>query len=97
MAFVQIVAFRTSKIDEVQALEDKWEADTEGTRTARRSVLCRDRNDPQRYAAVVFFDSYESAMENNNLPATAEFAKRLADVVDGEPTFTDLEVIADRQ
>jgi hypothetical protein len=96
MAFMQIMEFRTSKIEEIEALEDQWLADTEGIRTVRRSVLCRDRNDPQRYAVVVFFDSYESAMVNNDLPATADFAKRTAELIDGDFVFHDLDVMADR-
>lgn len=96
MAFVQIMEFRTSKIDEIEALEQQWLAETEGTRTARRSLLCRDRNDPQRYSVVVFFDSYESAMVNSELPATRDFAKRTADLIDGDFTFHDLDVMEDR-
>ncbi len=35
-------------------------------------------------------------MENSNLPETGEFAARWAELADGPPTFTDLEVIEDR-
>ena len=69
---------------------------TEGKRTVRRSVLTRDRNDPERYLLVVFFDSYESAMENSNLPETAQFAEQQLALLDGPPTFYDLDVVEDR-
>ena len=96
MAFIQIIELRTERIDEFEALEDEWERSTEGKRTARRSILARDRNDPTRHLAVVFFDSYESAMENSNLPETATFARQAALLLTSEMAFTDLDVIADR-
>ena len=45
---------------------------------------------------VVFFDSYESAMENSNLPETAEFADKQMQLLCGPPTFYDLDVIQER-
>ncbi len=45
---------------------------------------------------IVFFDSYESAMENSNLPETQAFAESLAALLDGPPTFLDLDVVEDR-
>ena len=71
MAFIQIIESRTKNFDELQALGDEYFQATEGQRTVRRSILTRDRNDPDRYLIIVFFDSYESAMENSNLPETA--------------------------
>jgi hypothetical protein len=68
---------------------------TEGKRTARRAVVCRDRNTPGRYFHIVFFDSYESAMENSNMPETQKLAGRLADLMDEPPKFHDLDVLED--
>ena len=96
MAFIQLIEMRTSRFDEVQALDREWEAATEGKRTLRRSLVTRDRNDPDRYVFVAFFDSYESAMENSALPETGDFAKRITDLVDGDMTFHDLDVVEDR-
>jgi hypothetical protein len=96
MGFIQIIEVRTSNADELAALEAQWEQATEGTRTTRRRILCRDRNDPTRYFNLVFFDSYESAMHNSQLDATQEFAGRLAKVIDGEPVFYDLDIVDER-
>ena len=74
---------------------DQFFQATEGKRTLRRSVLTRDRNDPERYVLVVFFDSYESAMENSKLPETDAFSSRFAGLVKSV-TFHDLDVIEDR-
>lgn len=96
MAFIQIIEARTDRVDELMKLEDEWEAATEGKRTLRRGIVARDRNDPKHFFVLAFFDSYESAMENSNLPETSHFADRQAKVLDGPPTFHDLEVIDDR-
>ena len=45
---------------------------------------------------LAFFDSYEAAMENSNLPETAEFSEKQAALLDGPLTFQDLDVIEDR-
>jgi hypothetical protein len=96
MAFVQIIDFRTSKIDEMRKLEEEWEATAGPEVTARRVITCADRDDPGRYFQVVFFDSYESAMENSNLPATQEFSQKMMALGDGPPTFHNLDVVDDR-
>jgi hypothetical protein len=96
MAFVQIMDMRSKQFDGIQALEREWEKATEGKRTLRRSILARDRSDPEHYVVLAFFDSYESAMENSKLPETGDFTGRIAKLVDGEIGFTDLDVIEDR-
>jgi hypothetical protein len=96
MQFIQIIEMRTSRVDEVQALEDEWQKATEGRRTLRRAIVGRDRNDPERHLVLAFFDDYESAMVNSNLPETAEFGQRQQALLDGPMTFTDLDVIDDR-
>lgn len=96
MAFVQIIEYRTSKIDEMRAVADEWEKATEGTRKAGRRVLCQDRDSPGRYFTVVFFDSYEDAMANSNLPETDKFSQKMMGFADGAPTFYNLDVVDDR-
>jgi hypothetical protein len=96
MEFIQLIEMRTSKVDELQALETEWERATEGKRTLRRSIVTRDRNDPERYVVLAFFDSYESAMVNSNLAETAEFGQKQAALMDVPPVFHDLDVIEDR-
>ena len=96
MAFIQIIELRTSDVDALKELNREWEQATEGKRTARRSIVTQDRNDPTRHLIMVFFDSYESAMENSKLPETQGFAEKWGALVDAPPTFHDLDVIEDR-
>ena len=93
--FVQIINFRTKQLDEGMKLVDEWRARPEGKRTAQRAVLARDRDDETNFFNVVFFDSYESAMQNSQLPETGELSGKLAALAEGEPTFYNLEVLRD--
>jgi hypothetical protein len=95
MPFVQIIEFRTSNFDEVQRLGDEWEAAAADDSRARQRVLCEDRDDPGRYLNIVFFDSYDEAMENSALPVTQEFSRKMMELADGEPTFRNLDVLED--
>ena len=96
MGFVQIIEFRTSKIDEVRKTGEAWAtaAGTDGR--ARREIIAADRDNGGRYFNIVFFDSYEEAMENSKLPVTQEFAGKMMALADGEPTFYNLDVLEDR-
>jgi len=95
MAFVQIIDFRSSDFDGLKKSNEEWEAATEGKRTVRRQIVGRDRNDPSRYVVIVFFDSYESAMENSQLPETQASAEQFA-ALTRDLSFVDLDVIEDR-
>jgi len=96
MGFVQIIDFRTSKLDEMRALGEEWEAAAATDSKARRRVMCEDRDNPGRYLNIVFFDSYEDAMENSSLPVTQEYSQKMMALGDGAPTFTNLDVVEDR-
>jgi hypothetical protein len=93
---VQIIQFNTSKIDEMRKVGDEWEAAAGDSRTAQRVVMCQDRDNAGQYFTLAFFDSYDAAMENSNLPATQEFSQRMMGFADGPPTFYNLDVLDDR-
>jgi hypothetical protein len=96
MGFIQIVEFTTNDFDAVSKVDEGWVAATEGKRTARRQIVCRDRNQRDRYLALVFFDSHESAMENSALPETAQFAEQYA-AATTSVSFHDLDVVSDQE
>jgi hypothetical protein len=96
VAFVQIIEYRTSKPDQMQAVADEWVEATEGKRKARRRVLCQDRDSNGRYFNIVFFDSYEDAMENSAMPETDRLSKKLMGFADGPATFYNLDVVDDQ-
>jgi quinol monooxygenase YgiN len=92
MKFVQIIEFKTKKIDEFNKTLDDWLASTEGVRSNTRALQTRDRDAADTYLNIVEFPTYEAAMENSNRPETADFAASLAKLCDGPPTFRNLDV-----
>jgi prepilin-type processing-associated H-X9-DG protein len=95
MGFVQIIEFKTSKLDEMQKVGSEWEAAAGGDSKARRRVLCQDRDHPGRYVNIVFFDSHEEAMQNSELAVTQEYSQKVMALADGPPTFLNLDVLED--
>ena len=95
--FVQIIEFSTDRIDEGRKLVDEYVETTEGKRTSRRGILAKDRDKENHYLNIVFFDDYEAAMKNSELPETQALAEKLGKLATGGPTFYNLEVIDDRE
>ena len=93
MKFVQIMEVTTEKFDEFEALHEQWLAATEGTRTTELEWVLRDREDPNRYVIVVQFPSFEEAMKNNDLPATAEIARQMNELAAAPTVFRNLDLI----
>jgi hypothetical protein len=95
MKFVQLIEFKTARIDDVNALLDEWRDTTEGRAKATSSIQAADRDQPDTFISIVEFPSFEAAMENSNLPETSELAQRLAALCEGPPTFRNLDVLKD--
>jgi hypothetical protein len=93
MGFIQIIEYKTSRIDELNAALDQWLTQTQGKRAATRGTQARDRAASNTYVQIVEFPSYEEAMANSNMPETGELAARLAELCDAPPTFRNLDVI----
>jgi hypothetical protein len=53
-----------------QQVANPWEDATAGKHTAWQRILCWNRKAANRHFNVVFPDSYESAVDNFNLPET---------------------------
>ncbi|HZC41924.1 MAG TPA: hypothetical protein VE343_14700 [Streptosporangiaceae bacterium] len=96
MSFMQMIEFETSDLDGIRSTDAEWRKNTEGKRTVRREIIAADRARPGRYFAIVFFDSYESAMENSNLPETQAAAGKWRQLSGKPPVFYDLDVLDDR-
>ncbi|WP_030293265.1 putative quinol monooxygenase [Streptomyces katrae] len=99
MKFAQIIDFETERIDEVRDLLRAYEerarsAGRTGTPVSR--TLLKDRANPNRYLAVVQFESHEAAMANSNAPETNELAQQLSALMTRPPVYTDCD-IADHQ
>ncbi|MEU8922044.1 hypothetical protein AB0D10_14080 [Kitasatospora sp. NPDC048545] len=96
MRFIQIIEYRTRRIDEFNALLDSWVEKNAGHRLATRALQTRDRDGEDVYLNIVEFPSHEVAMENSARPETAEFASQVAALCEGPPSFRNLDVLEER-
>jgi hypothetical protein len=95
MAFIQTVAFRTSRIEEMKELLDEFngqQGDAQ-VRGFRGIKLLKDRDLENTFLVLADFVSYELAMENSARPETDAFAKRMAALSDEAPTFGNYDII----
>ena len=97
MTFMQVIDCRTRRTDELNRLMDNWVEATQGKRTATHSVLGRDRADSTHVVEIVEFPSHEAAERNSHLPETNRIFREMLDLCEGEPSFTDLDVMRDEQ
>jgi hypothetical protein len=97
MAFLQIIEYQTSRIDEVTALgmefREQTAATSQGGAKPLGGTITADRDRPGYFLSIVEFDSYEAAMEASNRPETQEFFGRLSQLMDGPPKFYNLDVV----
>src|SRR5712671_3509449 len=89
--------FTTTACSGINSLSGPRAARAMGKRKAGRSILCEDRDNPGRYLQIVFFESYEAAMENSAMPETDALSKKMMTFAEGPPTFYNLNVIDDRE
>ena len=94
--FVQIIEWKTSKIDEVKALQVEWRQRYPEMGPSR-VIMCEDRDNAGTYLTVVQFDSYEAAMKNSEDPATSEFGERMQSLSDGPPTFRNFNLLTTQE
>ncbi|MGW0873816.1 hypothetical protein ACWD3Z_25440 [Streptomyces sp. NPDC002740] len=91
--FVQIVEFETDRIEEMRALAEEGDQRvTGGADGPKRRLVLKDRNQPNRYLAVIEFDSHEEAVRNSDDPETGKFAERMAALCTRPPSFIDCDV-----
>jgi quinol monooxygenase YgiN len=91
-SFIQIVEYSSSRVDEIRDLAEKYRANRPDGGPVR-VTMTEDRDRPGTFRTIAEFESYEKAMENSNHPATQAFAAEMASLVDGPPTFINLNVL----
>ena len=96
MNFVQTIHIRTKTPEAVAELIRKWDedqaqADIMGYMGTR---LLADRENPDEYLIIADFamvdpsvSAAEEGLRNNERPETEEWARRLLEVIDGEPVY----------
>ena len=95
MEFVQIIEYQSSKPDEMRALGDEFMESRAGEGTRPSVLVTQDRDRENTYVMVIRFPSYEEAMENSQREDTSAMAGRMAALMDGPPTFRNLDLLVE--
>jgi quinol monooxygenase YgiN len=93
MGFVQIIEFKTTRMDEIRELIEKYRANASDGDSGRTATVTKDRDRADTYLTIVEFDSWEAAQANSNRPETTEMAQAMGALCDGPPTFYNLDII----
>lgn len=93
MSFIQIINFKSDRIDEIEQMRGDWINRSAGDRSAIELHIGQNRDVENAFTAVVLFPSYEEAMENSSLPATQEFAAKMTKLCLEPPQYVNLDVI----
>jgi hypothetical protein len=86
--FIQAIQGKCSRREEVRRLSDSWVSENGGASPGWLGGTYGFTDDDD-FFAVVRFESREQAMENSQRPETDEFAKKMGELMDGEPSFFD--------
>lgn len=91
MKFSQHIVVTVPNLDALLALIEEGRSKASSGMTHLR--LLRFREKDNRYVIQVDFDSWESAEQNNQREETQAWAARLAELIDGEPKYENLDVL----
>lgn len=94
MKFVQIIEFETERLEEMQqVLQEAGQRNAGKAGGPTHRMFLKDRDKPNRYVAVLEFESYDEAMSNSDDPETGKLAEQLGALCIGERVYTNLDVL----
>jgi predicted small metal-binding protein len=91
-SFMQLIEFHARDLDGFGRIAEEWRERMGRETTARWGVVAADRDRADTYVEIVAFPDHASAMRNSDHPVTADFAKRMQEVTEGEASFRNLDV-----
>lgn len=94
MKFVQTIAWKTSRADEMRAVADRFQAENPDPGPGFLGLkMLKDRDRENSYLVVAEFENYDLAMQNSARPEVDAFNKEMMALADGPPTFGNYDVI----
>ncbi|SDY58119.1 Protein of unknown function [Geodermatophilus africanus] len=92
-SFLQLIEFHARDLDGFGRIVEEWRERMGQETTIRWGVVAADRHRADTYVEIVAFPDHTSAMRNSDHPVTADFAKRMQEVTEGEASYRDLDVV----
>lgn len=100
--WAQLISMRLEKgaEDELSGLMDALDAVEQPGSGLLRSLTMTGREDPRQVHVLVVFESEEKARAREDDPRRQEalvpVREKMAEILEGSPTFADLDVVVDR-
>ena len=94
MRFLQTIAWKTSRPDEMKALADRFQAENPDPGPGFHGLkMLKDRDQENSYLMIAEFENYDLAMQNSARPEVDAFSKEMMALADGPPVFGNYDVI----
>lgn len=94
MKFLQTIAWRTSRADEMRAVAARFQADNPDPGPGFLGLkMLKDRDQENNYLVIAEFENYDLAMQNSARPEIDAFNKEMMALADGPPSFGNYDVI----
>src|SRR5262249_47444680 len=94
MKFVQTVAWKTSRPDEMREAAARFQADNPDPGPGFIGFkMLKNREQEDSYLVIAEFEDYDLAMQNSARPEVDAFNKELMALAEGPPTFGNYDVI----
>ena len=94
MKFVQTIAWKTSRPDEMKALADRFQTENPDPGPGFVGLkMLKDRDQENGYLMIAEFENYDLAMQNSARPEVDAFSKEMMALADGPPVFGNYDVI----
>lgn len=94
MPYIQLIEFTTRhQVDEVRRAMDAWLDASRGRRALRMAVVAKDHECPNHFWELLEYASEDDAAQVAELPETKAAYQRWSSLLDGEPTFHNLDVV----
>jgi quinol monooxygenase YgiN len=94
MPYIQLVEFDTRHpVDDVKRAMDAWLDATRAERALRMAVVAADHDRPNHYWELLQYTSEAEANSASELPETKQAYQEWNNLLDGEPTFHNLDIV----
>ena len=93
MKFLQTIAWKTSRPDEMRAASARFQAENPDPQPGFLGLkMLKDRDQEGMYLVIAEFESYDLAMQNSARPEVDAFSKEMMALADEPPVFGNYDV-----
>ena len=92
-SFLQLIEFHARDLEGFRRIAEQWRERMGRETPARWGVVAADRDRADTFVGIVPRPDHAAVMRNSELPPTTDCAKRRQEVIEGETSFRNLDVV----